>query len=52
MPPYLTVKSNELFSFKSFEERDAQKYIFQEYFKENQIAGSSDYADEDNKIKL
>ena len=40
------------FLFKSFEERGAQKYIFQEYFKENQIAGSSDYADEDNKIKL
>lgn len=52
MPSYISVTSNDLFFLKSFEERGAQKYIFQEYFKENQIAGSSDYADKDNKIKL
>ena len=41
-----------IFLFKSFEERVAQQYIFQEYFKENQIAERSDYANEDHKITL
>ena len=43
MHPYLTVKSNGLFSFESFEERGFQKSVFQDYFKTNQIARSGDY---------
>ena len=44
MPSYLTVTSNGLFLCKSFEERDVQKSVFQDYFKTNQIAASGDYA--------
>ena len=40
---YLTVTSNGLFLFKSFEERVAQKSVFQDYFKTNQTAKSGDY---------
>ena len=29
--------------FKSFEERGIQKYVFQNYFKTDQRAGSGDY---------
>ena len=36
MPSYLTVTSNGLFLFKSFEERGVHKLVFQDYFKTNQ----------------
>ena len=40
---YLTVTSNGLFLFESFEERVAQKSVFQDYFKTNHTAKSGDY---------
>ena len=50
MPSYVTVTSNGLFSFKSFEDRDVQKSAFQDYFKTNHIAGSSEYPKMFNEI--
>ena len=44
MPSYLTVANNRLFLLKSFEERDVQKFVFQDYFKASQITGTDDYA--------
>ena len=43
IPSYLTVTRNYLFLFKCFEKRGAQKSVFQDYFKKNQIVESSDY---------
>lgn len=39
-PSYLTVTSSVLFVCLSFEERCVQKFVFQDYFKINQINGS------------
>ena len=39
---YLTVTSNGLFLFESFEERGVQKSVFQDYFKANHIAETGD----------
>ena len=44
MLSYLTVTNNGLFLLKSFEKRDVQKFLFQDYFKANQINGTDDYA--------
>ena len=44
MPSYITLTSNGSFLFKSFEEKGVQKFLFQDFFKANQIAGSGDYA--------
>ena len=44
MLSYLTVTNNGLFLLKSFEKRDVQKFVFQDYFKTNQINGTDDYA--------
>ena len=43
MSSYLTVTSNSLFLFNSFEERGVQKSVFQDYFKTNLIARSGNY---------
>ena len=44
MPSYLTVTSNGLFLLKSFDDRGVQKSTFEDNFKANQLAESSDYA--------
>ena len=41
---YLTVTGNDLFCKKSFEEREVQKSLFQDYLKANRIAKGGDYA--------
>ena len=44
MPSYLTVTSNGLFLFTSFEEGGVQKSdCFSSFLKANQIAGSGDF---------
>ena len=38
MPSYLTFATNFLILFKSFEKKDVQNSIFQDYFNANHIA--------------
>ena len=43
IPSYLTVTSNGLFLFKSFDDRGVQKSVFLDYSTANQLAESDDY---------
>ena len=44
IPSYVTLLSNSLILFKSFEERGVQKPVFKDYFKTKEVTGSGDYA--------